>query len=173
MITKLVTEDKKEFAVLNCVVSQTDIKQDLATLTAAAVDTEFALITGKGNVNLRDESIAVTVNPEPKSATLCLAVAVKIGGTFANPSYVLDELSVLKKLCGAVFGTGLPPLLVLGMGELVADGDNPCLKPAAGKGATSAPSPFNPAASVIKGVEDTVNGVTKGAAKLLKGLFGT
>ena len=56
MITKLVTEDKKEFAVLNCVVSQTDIKQDLATLTAAAVDTEFARITGKGNVNLRDES---------------------------------------------------------------------------------------------------------------------
>ena len=171
MITKLVTEDKKEFAVLNCVVSQTDIKQDLATLTAAVVDTEFAWITGKGNVNLRDES-AVTVYPEPKSATLSLAVAVKIGGTFANPSYGLDELFVLKKLGGAVLGTGLPPLLVLGMGELVADGDNPCLKPAAGKGATSAPSPFNPAASVIKGVEDTVNGVTKGAAKLLKGLFG-
>ncbi|MED6311807.1 MAG: hypothetical protein VX624_18185, partial [Pseudomonadota bacterium] len=104
MITKLVTEDKKEFAVLNCVVSQTDIKQDLATLTSAAVDTEFARITGKGNVNLRDESIAVTVNPEPKSATLCLAVAVKIGGTFPNSSYGLDELSVLKKLGGAVLG---------------------------------------------------------------------
>ena len=172
MITKLVTEDKKKFTVLNCVVSQIDIKQDLATLTAAAVDTEFARITGKSNVNLRDESIAVTVNPEPKSATLLLAVAVKIGGTFANPSYGLNELSVLKKLGGAVLGTGLPPLLVLSMGELVADGNNPCLKPAAGKSATSAPSPFNPAASVNKGVEDTVNGVTKGAGKLLKGLFG-
>ena len=172
MITKLVTEDKKELTVLNCVVSQTDIKQDLATLTAAALDTEFVRITGKGNVNLRDESIAVTVNPEPKSATLRLAVAVKIGGTLANPRYGLDKLSVLKKLGGAVLGTGLPPLLVLGMGELVADGNKPCLKPAAGKSATSAPSPSNPAASVNKGVEDTVNGVTKGAGKLLKGLFG-
>ena len=158
--------------MLNCVISQTDIKQDLATLTAAVVDTDFAWITGKGNVNLRDESIAVTVNFEPRSATLRLAVAVKIGGTLANPNYGLDELSVLKKLGASELGTGFPPALVLSMGELVADGDNSCLKTAAGKGATSAPSPSNPAASVNKGVEDTVNGVTKGSGKLLKGLFG-
>ena len=172
MVTKLVNGDKKEFTVLNCVVLQTDIKQGLATLTAAAVDTEFARITGKGNVNLRDKSIAVTVNPEPKSATLNLAVAVKIGGTLANSSYGLDELSVLKKLGGSALGAGFPPAFVLGMGEFGADGDNPCLKPAAGKVGTSATSPSNPAASVTKGVEGTVNGVTKGAGKLLKGLFG-
>jgi len=172
VITKLVTGDQKEFTVLNCVISQTDIKKGLATLTAAAVDTEFARITGKGNVNLRDESIAVTVNPEPKSATLNLAVAVKVGGTLANPSYGLDELSVLKKLGGAVLGIGFPPALILGMGELGADGDNPCLKPTAGKGEASAPSKSDPASSVTKGVEDTVKGVTEGAGKLLKGLFG-
>lgn len=164
VVTKMVTGDKKEFTVLNCVVSQTDIKKGVATLTATVIDTEYARITGKGNVNLGTEAIAVVVNPEPKSATLNLAVAVKVGGTLANPSYGLDELSVLRKLGGAVLGVGFPPALLLGMGELGADGDNPCLKPSASSGGKSAPAKSEKSNPVSKGIE--------GAGNLLKGLFG-
>lgn len=161
IITKLVSGDKKEFTVLNCVVSQTEIKKGLATLKLAVIDTEFARITAAGTADLGSEALAFVITPEPKSATLNFAVAVKVGGTFASPSYGLDELSVLRKLGGTILGIGFPPAMLLGLGELGVDGESPCLK--------SESSDGKPTTAVDKG---TVKSVTEGAGKLLKGLFG-
>lgn len=164
VVAKLITGEKTEYTVLNCVVSHTDIKNGVANLSAAVIDTEYARITGKGTVNLGNEELEVVVTPEPKSATLNLAVAVKVGGTLGDPSYGLDEFSVLRKLGGVVLGIGFPPALLLGLGELGADGDNPCLKPSASSGGKSAPAQKEASDPITKGVE--------GAGNLLKGLFG-
>jgi len=164
VVAKMITGDKKEYTVLNCVVSHTDIKKGIANISAAVIDTEYARIVGKGKMDLGTEALDVVVTPEPKSATLNLAVAVKIGGTLGDPSYGLDEFSVLRKLGGMALGVGFPPALLLGLGELGADGDNPCLKPATSSGGKSAPAQKEALDPVSKGVE--------GAGNLLKGLFG-
>ena len=107
----------------------------------------------------------MTINLKPKSAILSLAVVVKVNGTLGNPSCGLDELSILRELEGMVPAFGFPPALILGLGELGADGDNPCLKPAAAKGGSKqAPAQKEASGPITKGVE--------GAGKLLKGLFG-
>ena len=107
----------------------------------------------------------MTINLKPKSTILSLAVVVKVNGTLGNPSCGLDELSILRELEGMVAGFGFPPALILGLGELGADGDNPCLKPAAAKGGSKqVPAQKEASGPITKGVE--------GAGKLLKGLFG-
>lgn len=169
VLTKLITGNRKEFTVLNCVVSHTDIKQGVANLSAGVIDTEYARISAAGKVDLRSEALDILVSPEPKSATLNLAVAVKVGGTLANPSYGLDELSVLRKLGGVAFGLGFPPALLLGLGELGADAESPCLRPVKSGSGKSSP---DAEAAPKGGVEGAVKGVTEEAGKLLKGLFG-
>ena len=47
VVTKMIAGDKKEYTVLNCDGSPTDITKGMASLTAAAIDTEYAKITGK------------------------------------------------------------------------------------------------------------------------------
>lgn len=164
VVAKRITGDKTEYTVLNCVVSQTDIKKGIANISAAVIDTEYARIVGKGKVNLGTEELNVVVTPEPKSATLNLAVAVKVGGTLGDPSYGLDEFSVLRKLGGVVLGGGFPPALLLGLGELGTDSDNPCLKPAASSGGKPPSAQKESSDPITKGIE--------GAGSLLKGLFG-
>ena len=165
VVTKMIAGDKKEYTVLNCDGSPTDITKGMASLTAAAIDTEYAKITGKEKIDLPSEALDMTINLKPKSAILSLAVVVKVNGTLGNPSCGLDELSILRELEGMVPGFGFPPALILGLGELGADGDNPCLKPAAAKGGSKqAPDQKEASNPITKGVE--------GAGKLLKGLFG-
>lgn len=161
IVGRLVSGEKKEYTVLNCVVSQTEIRNGLASLKVAAIDTEYARITGKGSVNLGTEQIDIAVVPEPKSATLNLAVGVKVGGTLADPHYGIDELSALRKFGGAVVGFGFPPAMLLGLGEVGASSDNPCLKPGEA-GAQQAPS----------GSSNPVEKATEGVGNMLKGLFG-
>jgi hypothetical protein len=164
IVAKMITGDKTEYTVLNCVVSQTDIKKGIANISAAVIDTEYARIVGKGRVNLGTEELNVVVTPEPKSPTLNLAVAVKVGGTLGDPSYRLDEFLVLRKLGGVVLGVGFPPALLLGLGGLGTDSDNPCLKPAASSGGKPPSAQKESSDPITKGIE--------GAGSLLKGLFG-
>ncbi len=47
VVTKMIAGDKKEYTVLNCDGSPTDIFKGMASLTAAAIDTEYTKITGE------------------------------------------------------------------------------------------------------------------------------
>ena len=53
VVTKMIAGDKKEYTVLNCDGSPTDITKGMASLTAAAIDTEYAKITGKKILTVR------------------------------------------------------------------------------------------------------------------------
>ena len=132
-------------------------------MTAAAIDTEYAKITGKEKNDVLSEALDMTFNLKPKSAILSLAVVVKVNGTLGNPSCELDELSILRELEGVVPGFGFPPALYW-LGRTGCRGDNPCLKPAAAKGG-SKQAPAKKEAS-----DPITNG--DGGGKPLKGLFG-
>ena len=134
-------------------------------MTAAAIDTEYARITGKEKNERPSEALDMTINLKPKSAILSLAVVVKVNGTLGNPSCGLDEFSILRVLEGMVPGFGFSPTLILRMGELGADGDNPSLKPAAAKGGSKqTPAQKEASDPITMGVE--------GVGKPLKRLFG-
>ena len=170
--TQLVSEffkgGRADITVLNCVVSQFDITDGLATSKVLLADTEHARITGGGTVNLADETLKLRIDPRPKSITLNAAVPILIGGTLARPSYSLEKTAVVRKLGGLVGSLLFPPALIAGFAEFGVDDDSPCLTSAApakqseGLEATQKPT----------GIKDAVKGLGKGLSKGIKGLLG-
>jgi AsmA family protein len=178
-LTELVTGERKEYTVINCTVSRIDIKDGLATNKALLFDTDFATISGKGTVNLATEKLNLTIDPQPKSATVNTAVPVLIGGTLANPSYSVDKLAAARKVGGLVGAFVFPPAALLGLGELGTGDDNPCLKQASGKAqpaTVSQPESPAPTPSVtenpVGAATDALEKAKKGVGGVLKGLFG-
>ena len=88
-----------------------------------------------------------------------------IGG----PTQVVAKMITVDKteytvLICVVLGVGFPPALLLGLGGLRTNSDNPCLKPGV------APSGKPPSAQ--KEFSDPITQGIEGAGNLLKGLFG-
>ena len=134
-LTELVAGERKEYTVINCTVSRIDVKNGLATNKALLFDTDFATIIGKGTINLATEGLDLTIDPQPKSATINTAVPVLIGGTLANPSYSVDKLAAARKVGGLLGAFVFPPAVLLGLGELGTGEDNP--EAGLGQGETS------------------------------------
>ena len=93
------------------------------------LDTDQARVGGKGDINLRDESLKLVLNTESKHFSIgSLPAPVDITGTFAKPS-VMPDLAVVGARAGAAVGLGilltplgaLLPTIQLGTGE-----DNAC-----------------------------------------------
>ena len=71
------------------------------------LDTESALISGFGDINLRDERLDYTLRTEPKHFTVgALSTDILIRGPFSGPS-VLPEPVELGARAGAAVGLGL------------------------------------------------------------------
>ena len=153
---------------LNCVVSQFDIADGLATSQVLLVDTEHARIAGGGTINLANETLDLKIDPRPKSITLNTAVPISIGGTLARPAFSLEKTAVVRKLGGLVGGLLFPPALIAGLGEFGIDDDSPCLVDAAPAKPTSVPEKTRKPA----GIKDAIKGLGDGIGKGLKGLLG-
>lgn len=165
--------DKSEWTVVNCAANRFAIKDGVATSQVMLFDTEYSTVVGKGDVNLGKETLALVVTPQSKSPTLNLSVPIKVGGTFAEPSFAPDELAVARRVGGLLGSTLFPPAALLSLGDLGTGEDNPCLKIASGEqkpaGAQeSAPSPVDDAK---KALEDPKKAI-EGAGNALKKLFG-
>ncbi|MFP6697026.1 MAG: AsmA family protein, partial [Alphaproteobacteria bacterium] len=98
--------EKSEWTVLNCVASRFDMKKGVATSRVLLADTEYSTVVGEGSLDLGKETLAMKVSPQSKSTTLKLAVPIKIGGTFAQPTFRPDELATARRL-GGLFGAAL------------------------------------------------------------------
>jgi uncharacterized protein involved in outer membrane biogenesis len=162
--------EKKDTAVMNCLASDFEIKQGVATSRALLVDTEYSTVYGSGNINLGTETLDLVVKPESKAATLNVAVPVQIGGTLANPTFAPEKVATVRKAAGilaVVGGLAFPPAALMGLGEMGSGEDNPCLKIAQGKDGKPAPQPTEQKQETggVKGALDNVG-------SKLKGLFG-
>jgi hypothetical protein len=167
VLTQAVFGKKSEYTVINCFVSEFDIKNGLATSKAMVFDTEYAQITGAGTVNLGTEQIKYTVDSKPKSVTVNTAVPVQIGGTLTEPTYRLDPLATAAKVGGLVGTVLFPPAAVVGLGELGVSDKNPCMKQGTGA-QPQQPAPSGPAGAIESLGKDVKEQLDKG----LKGLFG-
>ena len=116
-------------AKIQCLITDFVLQQGIVDTRVFVLDTDEARIGGKGNINLRDESLKLVLETESKHFSIgSLPAPVDITGTFAKPS-VLPDLAVVGARAGAAVGLGilltplgaLLPTIQLGTGE-----DNAC-----------------------------------------------
>ena len=163
---------------INCVVSRFDIKKGVATSKALVFDTNGMSLLGEGQVNLADETIDMGVTPESKSVSLAsLAIPIRIGGTFASPSFGPDPAAMAKGAASAAVGLVSKPASLVGslLGaatDATAEEEDPCVaalsgkKPAPAKKTTTTTTTQQPPPKKEEG------GVLEGVGSALGGLFG-
>jgi hypothetical protein len=126
------------------------------------LDTEVAAFIGEGTINLGSEVLDLVIDPDVKKTTISAAVPVNIEGTLANPAYSLDKLGVARKVGGVLGLVLFPPAAVVGLVDLGAGDDNPCIQQAKGG------KQKEDTGGAVETLKDAGEGITKG----IKGLFG-
>ena len=160
---------------INCVVSRFDIKKGLATSKALVFDTNGMSVLGEGSVNLAEETIDIGVVPESKSVSLAsLAIPIRIGGTFAAPSFGPDPAAIAKGTAKAAIGmvskpAGLVTSLLGAATSATAEEEDPCVQALSGKKKPAAQTQAKPAEQPAKKPEE---GLLQGLGSSIGGLFG-
>ena len=112
---------------MNCFAADFEISSGIATATVLLLDTEHATVKGTGSIDLGAERWNLDLKPHPKKTTLTVAVPIDVRGSFREPKFTIEKVSVLKKLAGTVGAFIYPPALLGGLAE-IGSGDNQCLK---------------------------------------------
>ena len=99
---------------LRCAAAAFDVKQGLMTSKTIVLDTSDTVISGSGQISLANETLDLTLNPQPKDRSiLSLRSPLKISGTFAAPSAGPDKAALAGR-AGFALALGLVnPLLAL------------------------------------------------------------
>ena len=105
--------DQKQFTTLRCMVTRFDIRDGIADTTALAIDTSMMSIIGDGSINLKNETLNLSLDPSTKGGVAGynlnigeLSQPFKLGGTMAKPSLVLDKQKTALSI-GKVIGKKL------------------------------------------------------------------
>ncbi|HTH15908.1 MAG TPA: AsmA family protein [Magnetospirillum sp.] len=100
---------------VRCLVADMEVVHGDARTRALVLDTEGAVVTGEGNVNLGDEHLGLRLIAHPKTPSFLSARApVLVGGTFAKPDVGVDKAAEATRGGVAVaLGALLTPLATL------------------------------------------------------------
>ncbi|MDO9404943.1 MAG: AsmA family protein [Polaromonas sp.] len=99
---------------LRCAAAAFDVKQGLMNSKTIVLDTVDTVVSGEGNVSLRDETIDITLRAAPKDRSiLSFRSPLKISGTFADPSAFPDKLALAGRVGLAVALGTINPFLAL------------------------------------------------------------
>lgn len=100
---------------VRCMVADFKVNDGLMNAEVLVLDTTDTSITGEGNINLKEESINLTLKPLPKDASfLSLRSPLFARGTFKNPQFAPDMKKVAARTGAAVaLGALLTPLAAL------------------------------------------------------------
>jgi uncharacterized protein involved in outer membrane biogenesis len=118
------------YSDLNCFIARFTVQNGLAKSKQLLLDTTNVLATGKGKIDLRDETININVDPQPKKSHLIdLTSPFKIKGTLASPSVEISTTRTATRVVGEVV---LSPIRLLGnllpfVGGSDESADHPCL----------------------------------------------
>lgn len=99
---------------LRCAAAAFEVKQGLMSSKTIVLDTTDTVINGSGTVSLTNETLDITLLPQPKDRSiLSLRSPLKISGSFAAPSAGPDKLALAGR-AGLTLALGLVnPLLAL------------------------------------------------------------
>lgn len=110
---------------VRCLVADFDVKDGNAQTRALVLDTEGAVITGDGGINLRDERLGLRLTAHPKDPSpLSARAPIRVEGSLAHPTVAVDAAAeTVRGGLAAVLGALLTPLAALipflepGLGE--------------------------------------------------------
>jgi uncharacterized protein involved in outer membrane biogenesis len=114
---------------LNCMASDFDVRQGVMKTNMFVVDTEEAVITIDGTINLADERLNLTLHPQTKALRIfSLRAPLYVKGSFSQPDVSVDKGVLALKAGGALAlaalaapAAALLPLVNAGPGK-----DSPC-----------------------------------------------
>jgi uncharacterized protein involved in outer membrane biogenesis len=88
---------------LNCMASDFDVTKGLMQTRLFVVDTDEAVITADGTINLATEQMDMTLRPETKALRIfSLRSPLHLKGTFSNPDVGVDKGVLALKAGGAI-----------------------------------------------------------------------
>jgi AsmA protein len=113
---------------IRCAIADFGVKNGLMQTNAFVFDTQVVNVEGKGSVNLKNESMDLTLDPHPKDKSIAsLNSPLYIRGTFGAPKFSPDWKRVGTKGVGAIAMGLLNPLLaVLPLMKEGNEKDSPC-----------------------------------------------
>ena len=122
----LLTKDRK--VPIRCAFGDFAVKDGLMQSRALAFDTEDTIIVGKGNINLKNETLDLELRPRPKDRSiLALRSPLVVGGTFKDPSFHPDFKRLgLRGALAVTLGSIAPPAALLATLELGPGKDSSC-----------------------------------------------
>lgn len=129
--------------ILRCGVADFGVKDGIMTANALVLDTDDTNILGSGSINLRDETLHLTFNPQPKDTSpLVLRGPIHVAGTLGNPKVEIDKGRIAARGLGTIALAIINPLLaILPLIETGPGMDSDC-----GKLIRAAQTPLRPAA---------------------------
>ena len=99
---------------LRCAAAAFEVKQGLMRSKTIVLDTTDTVIEGIGSISLADETLDITLNPQPKDRSiLSLRSPLKIAGSFSEPSAGPDKAALAGRAGLAVALGLINPLLAL------------------------------------------------------------
>ena len=100
---------------LRCAVAALDIGDGIVRTEPVVIDTEIADVGGRGTINLKDETIDVSLTAKPKETPLLTDLTgISIGGTLAKPELNINPLAVAARgVAAATLGVVLKPFTAL------------------------------------------------------------
>jgi len=172
VLNEVLDKGKAGYTLVDCAVADFPVNKGIATAKALYIDTENRGIIGTGTINLRNETLDLTIDPRNKKNIDRAVLPVHITGTLLEPKYKIDTKAAASKLTGAL-GIKLPDALTGTEGSGTPLIEGPCAPPATSEASgqtTQEPAttqPQTPASPEDAGkqMEDTLK-------KGLKGLLG-
>jgi AsmA protein len=99
---------------LRCGVADFEVKDGVMQTDALVFDTEVTTIVGTGSVDLRSETLALTLTPKTKNTSpVALRSPIYIRGSLAKPVVEVDKARVAARGIGAIALGLINPLLAL------------------------------------------------------------
>jgi uncharacterized protein involved in outer membrane biogenesis len=113
---------------IRCAFADFQVKQGYADARQLAFDTTDTVITGTGTIDLRTETLDLTLRPLPKDISFfALRAPLEVGGTFKDPSFHPDLKAItLRGAAAAILANIAPPAALLAVFERGPGEDTDC-----------------------------------------------
>jgi AsmA protein len=113
---------------LRCAVADFDVKEGVMRANALVFDTEVSTIVGTGSIDLRQERLDLTLNPNTKDTSpVALSSPIYVRGSFAKPDVQIDKGRVAVRALGAIaLGIASPVLALLPLIDAGPGEDSDC-----------------------------------------------
>jgi uncharacterized protein involved in outer membrane biogenesis len=116
---------------IRCAFADFDVRNGLASANQLAFDTTDTVVTGTGTIDLRDETLHLTLKPVPKDISFfALRAPLYIDGTFKDPAFHPDmKVITFRGAAAAILAHVAPPAALLAVFETGPGKDVDCGPP--------------------------------------------